>query len=101
LLQVDRGIEFLIVINPELARCRFDEQAAVAWTREDGVGVRHHDEGAEAAALDDIEAAGEAVDLRVIPGNREHQRRIEQHAKVVGIRGAFYEITDIHDRPLA
>ena len=53
-----------------------------AGRREDRVGVRHHDERAEALVLDDVDAAGEAVELRVIPRDREGDRRIEQDAEV-------------------
>src|SRR5437867_1834305 len=80
---------------------RSDEEAAAARTREDGIRMRHHDERAEPAVLDDVQAAGEAVDLRVIPGNGEHQRRVEQDAKVVRIRRALDEVAKVEHSPFA
>src|SRR5213593_1344070 len=63
--------------------------------------MSHHDECTEPAMLDDVETPGEAVDLRVIPGNREYQRSVEQNAEVVRIRRALDEVAEVHDRPFA
>jgi hypothetical protein len=41
--------------------------------------VRYHDEGAEPIALDEVEASGEPVNLRVILRNGERDRRVEEH----------------------
>ena len=72
-LQVRRRVELLIVVDPEVAGRLLEENAAGAGRREDRVGVRHHDERAEAVVLDEVEPAGEAVDPRVIPRDRERR----------------------------
>ena len=63
--------------------------------------MRHHDERAEAVVLDEIDLAREAVDLRMVPGDRKHDRRIEEHAEVVGIVRALDEIPEVSHDPAA
>src|SRR5205823_10553683 len=49
----------------------------------------------EALAFDDVDAAGEAVELRLVPGDRERNRRVEEHAEVVGVAGVLDEVAEI------
>ena len=77
------------------------QNAAHAWRRVDGVRVRHDDEGAEPAVLDDIDATGEAVDPRMIPRDGERDRRVEQDAEVVAVVRALVEVSEVGDEPAA
>ena len=63
--------------------------------------MAHDRERAEAAVLDEVDARREAVDLRVIPRDREEDRRVEQHAEVVGVGRVLVEVADIGDEPAA
>ena len=63
--------------------------------------MRHDDERAESAVLDDVDATGEAIDSRMVPCNRERNRRVEQHAKVVAVVRALIEVSEIGDQPAA
>ena len=89
------------MVDAEVARRLLEQDAADAGRREDRVGVRHHDERAEAAVLDEIDPPGEAVDPRVIPRDREHDRRVEQDAEVVAVVRVLVEVADVGDDPPA
>ena len=82
-LRVRRRVELLVVVDSEVSGRFFDENAAHARRREDRVRVGHHHERAEAAVLDEVEAAGETVEARVVPRDRERDRRIEKDAEVI------------------
>jgi hypothetical protein len=96
---------FVVALNfwswsmAEIARGLLEKDSAVAGRRKDRVGVRHDDEGAEPAVLDEIDAACEAVDLRVIPGDGKRNRGVEQDAEVVRVGGALDEVAEVQHDP--
>ena len=65
------------------------------------VGVPEHGERAEAVVLDEIDPAGEPVDPRMIPRDREDDRRVEQHVEVVRVGRVLVEVADDRRRPRA
>ena len=98
-LEVRCRIELLVVVDTELACLRLDEQTSIAGSGEDRVGVRHHEECTESAVLDEVDPAGEAVEVRVIPRDRKDDRCVEEHAEVVGIVGLLLEIAEVRNHP--
>ena len=89
------------MVDSEIAGRLLQEQAADAGRREDGVGMRHDHERAESAVLDHIDASREAVDLRVIPRDGEHDRRAEEDVEVVAVGCALDEVAEVEHRPAA
>jgi hypothetical protein len=51
--------------------------------------------------FDEVHASGETIDARMVPGDWKRDRRIEEHAEVVGVVGALDEVAEIGDQPAA
>jgi hypothetical protein len=98
-LKIPRRIELLIVIDAEVPFGLLQQNPSHAWRRVDRVGVRHHDERTEATVLDQIDAPGEPVNVRMIPRHRERDRCVEQDAEVVPVVGPLVEVPEIDGHP--
>ena len=60
-----------------------------------------HRVGAEPVVLEQVDPAGNAVDVRVIPRNREGDGRVEQDIEVVGVGRVFVEVPEVGHDPSA
>jgi hypothetical protein len=89
------------VVDAEVARRLLQQNPADAWRRVDRVRVGHDDKRAEPVVFDQVDAARKPVDTRVVPCDRERNRGIEQHAKVVSVVGVFIELPEVQDDPAA
>ena len=98
---VHGGLEGLIVIDAEDAaanRSALGDQATRFRREVTRAGVAEVPVSAEAVNVGGGDAAGEAIDFRIVPGDRERDGGVEQGAEIVGVVGELPEVIDIDEQ---
>ena len=103
ILQVRSLIESLVMVDTENSRGRQRSGSCSSdlWFKEPGRDAGHYHQRAEAMVDRHAGAQREAGNLGVVPLNREGDRRVAQHAEVVGVMRVLPDIFAIDDQEFA
>src|SRR6202161_601953 len=103
ILQVRGLVEFLVVVDAEDAATLADGYAKSADLRREiaGCDARHHDEGAEAVPVGHTGAQQESGNFGVVPVDGKRDRRVAEHAEVVGVVRVLPDVLAVDDEMLA
>ncbi len=103
-MQVRGEVEFLVVVNAEGRKF-----AGLDWHCADAANLRieearghagHHDQRRQPVIIRYVGANREAGNLRVVPRDRERDRRGAQDAEIVGVVRVFPDVLAIDDEIL-
>src|SRR5208282_5783868 len=96
--QVDRGLKFLVVVDPENAvgeRSALRNEASVLGRVIAGAGVAAGPVALKTLQVNGAGAAGDAVVFRIVPGDGEGNGGIQQRAEVEGVMGELPEVIGV------
>src|ERR1041385_7762360 len=93
-----RRLKRLVVVDAEHSarqRCALRDQAANLRWKVPGAGMAEGPVGLEAVEIRGADTASDAIELGVVPGDRERDGGVEQRAVVVGAMRVLPEIIRI------
>src|SRR5258708_33359967 len=93
--------EFLIMVNAEYTGGRIGARTADLRPEEARGGTAENGKCRQPVIAGHAHANPETADLRVVPGNREENRRVEQNTEIVSAVRVLPQIVGVHDRELA